>query len=153
MISSKEEVLSHSNFGMQCIGLGGGMLQNFYNNSQSLALTSLFPDEPWQPWRFSHTPQYFWNSSENNRIFLDWIAEKLNVNLISDWYNVRHYKVLEISDMVHLSPLSTMLSIAYKDTHWQFWRFEHVPKVILQNYYCKILYDATLNAIGLLARS
>jgi conjugal transfer/entry exclusion protein len=41
-----------------------------------------------QPIRFESTHSSYWNDLNNQRQFLDWAAQQLNVNSPSDWYTV-----------------------------------------------------------------
>jgi hypothetical protein len=72
------------------IDLGGAVLLMKYNFSPSQLLTSVFPDFEWLPWKFEKCPQNFWSDLKNQRKFLDWAAEKLKINEMSDWYKIQH---------------------------------------------------------------
>jgi hypothetical protein len=41
------------------------------------ALLALYPEHTWHEWMFSRVPDGFWNSIENQRRYLDWLAPQL----------------------------------------------------------------------------
>ena len=66
---------------------GGGMLLP-YQGSVSRALTALYPEHEWLPWKFKPTPRNFWASLENRRIWFDWCAKQLCISSLDGWYSV-----------------------------------------------------------------
>lgn len=79
---------------------GGGLLVDYYNNSPSKLLESMYPDHNWIPWKFGQTPKQFWKhlleDPAEKRKLLNWLSERLGVRELSDWYRVsltqiRHY--------------------------------------------------------------
>ena len=63
---------------------GGKSLVEKYDNSIMKMLQSLYPNHTWYPWKHIYS-EYFWDSLENQRQYLDWLGNKLN---ITDWYKV-----------------------------------------------------------------
>jgi hypothetical protein len=59
-----------------------------YSGSTSLLLSEVYPEYDWLPWKFVNTPHNIWEDMKNQRKFMDWASKELNVNNISDWYNV-----------------------------------------------------------------
>ena len=47
-----------------------------------------FPEYDWLPWKFEVCPKNFWHDVKNVRRFMDWAGKQLNVQELSDWYNV-----------------------------------------------------------------
>jgi hypothetical protein len=69
--------------------MGGGMpLRAKYNGSISLLLSNLYPEYDWLPWRFTFCPQSYWNDLKNQRKFVEWAGNQLNIKEMSDWYKV-----------------------------------------------------------------
>jgi hypothetical protein len=66
---------------------GGTLLKNYYNSSPSLLITTIFPENQLLPWKFTACPHNFWSNIENQRKFMNWAAEQLNVKKPSDWYS------------------------------------------------------------------
>src|SRR5690349_13904891 len=50
---------------------GSGLLNDYYNNSPSKALQTVYPEHQWLIWRFGQTPKGFWKKPENHRQFFD----------------------------------------------------------------------------------
>lgn len=69
---------------------GGGLLKLHYDNSPTLLIMESFPDYPWQPWRFSHTPVRYWESLANRKKYLNWVVSELGVGGYEE-LNVRHF--------------------------------------------------------------
>jgi hypothetical protein len=40
------------------------------------------------PWRFSRIPNGYWDDLKNQRKFMDWAGEQLNIKDKSDWYKI-----------------------------------------------------------------
>jgi hypothetical protein len=70
------------------IRIGGGPLLKYYKNSPSLLISTTFPEHRLLPWKFTVCSENFWNNIENQRKFMNWAAEQLNVKQPSDWYTV-----------------------------------------------------------------
>jgi hypothetical protein len=67
---------------------GNSLLLYYYKGSPSLLITSLFPEYQLLPWKFAVSTHHFWGKVENQRKYLDWAAEQLNVKEPSDWYKL-----------------------------------------------------------------
>eukprot|EP01114_Cavostelium_apophysatum_P009073 TRINITY_DN2214_c0_g1_i3.p1 TRINITY_DN2214_c0_g1~~TRINITY_DN2214_c0_g1_i3.p1 ORF type:complete len:535 (-),score=134.61 TRINITY_DN2214_c0_g1_i3:1649-3253(-) len=65
---------------------GGGLLRHYYGDSVAKAVTSIFPEHPWQLHRFGN-----WKDVASHRDFMDnTLAKALNVTTYEDWYRVKH---------------------------------------------------------------
>jgi hypothetical protein len=67
---------------------GKSLLSNYYRGSPALLVTSIFPEYQLLPWKFDICPKNFWNKMENQREFMNWAAQQLNIKEPSDWYKV-----------------------------------------------------------------
>jgi hypothetical protein len=67
---------------------GGRTLLSRYGESTYLMLKELYPEYPWQPWTFDRIPQKYWDSLENQRAYMDWIAVTLEIKSMEDWYRL-----------------------------------------------------------------
>lgn len=80
----------------------GTQMLSIYNGSLSSALASTYPrmspfhpkcclwkavEYEWKEWLFDKVPQNFWSSIENQRKYLNWLAEILNINEKNEWYS------------------------------------------------------------------
>jgi hypothetical protein len=68
--------------------IAGSGLLNVYNNSLIKLLQSVYPEHPWQVWKFAQVPRGFWDSNENQREYLRVLQEQLNISKLSDWHSV-----------------------------------------------------------------
>ena len=67
---------------------GSTLLIKKHNGSIQSLLTTAYPEYEWTPWLFGKCPQNFWDSIENQKKFLSWVAIQRNVNSLDDWYHV-----------------------------------------------------------------
>ncbi len=51
-------------------------------------LSTIFPDYNWLPWKFNRAPQLFWNDVNNQKKFVKWAENELNIKEMGDWYKV-----------------------------------------------------------------
>src|SRR5687767_13449017 len=70
----------------------------------------------------------WWPKLENQRQFLNWLGQQLNIKNYEDWYKVRTVDVLQYRGGEHLlllygRSLSKALSTIYPDYNWQPWKF------------------------------
>jgi len=70
---------------------GGGGLLKKYNNNLSFLLRNIYPNYVWLPFRFEKSPQRFWHSSENQKLFLENLRTHLGLSRnLEDWYQVKN---------------------------------------------------------------
>jgi hypothetical protein len=106
---------------------GGGGLLRIYSSPGS-ALMSAFPEFSWEPWKFQTSVKEHWSIEENRRSYLDYIAEKLQLKGVDDWYEVSPsdfdklggYSLVD--NRYHGNHSKAIMSI-YPDVAWQPWRF------------------------------
>ena len=71
---------------------GGGLLNDYYNNSPSKALQSVYPEHNWMPWKFGQAPKGFreklLHDPEEKKKLLHWLSDKLSIRELDDWYRV-----------------------------------------------------------------
>eukprot|EP01027_Heterolobosea_sp_BB2_P026356 GEZU01040587.1.p1 GENE.GEZU01040587.1~~GEZU01040587.1.p1 ORF type:complete len:509 (-),score=114.87 GEZU01040587.1:129-1430(-) len=121
------------------------LLRRRYNNSLGKALTTVFPEYDWLPWRFSSSAapaaetqwlleSGFWDDLRNQRRFFDWAARQLNVAKPDDWYNVSGKDVAELGGgggflyTYYGGSLYKALCAVYPEHgEWLPWRFRVVP--------------------------
>lgn len=112
---------------------GGGLLANFYKDSPQKAVLDHFPDSPWKSWLFRSAPQGYWKDKKNRKAYMDWLAERLGVKTIDDWYQVSRAHF-------HTNSGGGLLANYYGDSvfraleeyaprkKWQPWCFHTVPQ-------------------------
>jgi hypothetical protein len=68
---------------------GGERFLSAYDNSLHKMLSSLMPRFEWVPWNFEAVPRGFWNSIENQKQYLEWLAMELGIKKMDQWYSVQ----------------------------------------------------------------
>eukprot|EP01027_Heterolobosea_sp_BB2_P018850 GEZU01026495.1.p1 GENE.GEZU01026495.1~~GEZU01026495.1.p1 ORF type:complete len:840 (+),score=185.05 GEZU01026495.1:594-3113(+) len=117
---------------------GRGLLNHFYGGSLVRALQSLYPDHPWQVWRFASVPKGFWEDRENHRRFFDHIAQELQLKDLDGWYNVTAQQVAErggggLLRAYYGDSLCSAVQAIYPEHHWEVWRFQVLPRGFWEN--------------------
>ena len=67
---------------------GGASLLRLYHDSPPLLITSVFPEHNWMMWRFKVVPKGYWQDEKNQRKFMEWLQNKLELKNWEDWYSV-----------------------------------------------------------------
>jgi hypothetical protein len=60
-----------------------------YRYLPALAAMDLFPDYPWEEWKFEKAPRGFWHQAENRRRYLEWLGRECGFRGMEDWRRVR----------------------------------------------------------------
>jgi hypothetical protein len=68
--------------------LGTEPLAEYYDSSLALALSELYPEHEWHPWRFSQTPKLYWKKIDHQRHYFNWLSKELKLKDKEDWYSV-----------------------------------------------------------------
>jgi hypothetical protein len=68
--------------------IGGSGLLHKYNKSLPVLLSSVYTEYEWLPWRFTVTPHHFWEDKNNQKQFMDWAGNKLQIKNRENWYKV-----------------------------------------------------------------
>ena len=63
-------------------------LFNKYGKSTTSFLTQMYPEYDWLPWKFVRCPNSYWEDINNQKKFINWAANELGVQSMSEWYNV-----------------------------------------------------------------
>jgi hypothetical protein len=59
-----------------------------HGDSLTNLLQSAYPESEWLPWIYEQSMIGYWDDMENQRRYCDWLAEKLNIGYIEDWYKI-----------------------------------------------------------------
>ncbi len=132
---------------------GNYILSHYYQNSLYQALKTLYPEADWRPWRFVHQFQtrsspstndinntnnnnnqstskqwiFSWDQREHQKIYMEWLANELNLQELDDWYRVTIEDVSTRDGIpllkLYQGSLSKALETIYPDHHWQSWKF------------------------------
>jgi len=109
---------------------GSGLLQ-LYSNSLDRLLIEVFPEHDWKPWlleRSSMISSAFWNSFQNCRCYLEWLANELAIHSMDQWYQVSTSLVRSKGGsgllLHHGRTLQQALMKLYPEYHdWKVWLF------------------------------
>lgn len=100
----------------------------FYGKSLPKALLAIYPEHSWQLWRFRSRDGFdYFDSEENQRIFISELSKALHINQLDDWYRVS----LKDFDNHGGTPLLKrynglmldLLQTLYPNHPWDGWRF------------------------------
>jgi hypothetical protein len=110
---------------------GGGLLFN-YNHSPIKLVKAVFTDYEWLDWKFSSTPQGFWNDKKNHKGFMNWLGNELEYRKEEDWYKITYQKIVDNygSTLLHHynhSPIKLVKAV-FPDYKWLDWKFTSTPQ-------------------------
>jgi hypothetical protein len=95
-------------------------IENF--SSICTILSSAYPQYIWHPWRFSTSLHTFWVERSNQRKYIDWLADELNIETQDDWNYISHTEVTRRGGSALLNiygnSLFKTLSSVYPEFEW-----------------------------------
>eukprot|EP01114_Cavostelium_apophysatum_P003644 TRINITY_DN1370_c0_g2_i1.p1 TRINITY_DN1370_c0_g2~~TRINITY_DN1370_c0_g2_i1.p1 ORF type:complete len:645 (-),score=176.79 TRINITY_DN1370_c0_g2_i1:23-1957(-) len=109
---------------------GAGLLQ-MYDSSASKAVSSILAPSI-LPFKFEPVPAWVWRQKEHHLDFLTYIAPKLGVLKLDDWYKVNISAFKRINGATTLieqhydNSLFKFLSALVPEHEWQEWRFKGI---------------------------
>lgn len=101
---------------------GGKRLVIIYGGSVHRALSSIFPEHKWIPWKFENAPKNFWKQSKNVKEFLESIKKELNIEKDEDWYQVTQNRLHNVGATTILNKfggICKLLSAIYPEKDWE----------------------------------
>jgi hypothetical protein len=110
-----------------------GLLHSYCSDSPCIGLSIAYPDTEWQPWRFEVMPHGYWNVPEYRMQYAEYLADKLEVMKMDDWYKISAKDFAEncgsslLRNYYEDSPSLAIMSF-YPEYDWQPWRFETVQQ-------------------------
>jgi hypothetical protein len=108
---------------------GGGLLRSRFNDSLSQALKSLYPEHDWLEWKFSVSSRRFWQTRENQRRFLEHVADRQGFECadFDSWYSINQQDIIDLggAHLLHLhgDSLVTLIQAVFPDHRWDLARF------------------------------
>jgi hypothetical protein len=111
---------------------GNGFITLKYKSSVSAAIMTLFPEHPWQLWRFTALPLGFWSNVTHQRQYFDEFMKRNGITQLEDMYNVTTSEIAQQGGSgllrgVHNNSLWAALKAAYPEHEWRPWRFRTAP--------------------------
>jgi hypothetical protein len=70
-------------------------LELYYQDSILKALQSIYVDTTWHPWKFHRNKGNYWIEMENQREYIRWFEEKMQINSEEDWYGIKVNQLIE----------------------------------------------------------
>jgi hypothetical protein len=67
---------------------GGGFIDH-YGGYTYKALQDLFPEQKWEPWRFTNLNKK-WTNIKDRRLFADHVMEELGMKNLDEWYGITY---------------------------------------------------------------
>jgi hypothetical protein len=85
---------------------------------------------------FVRLPSNYWNKIENQRRFLDWLAQHLGFKQMDDWYKIRKEEMGVIGGnlLAKYTSIVQLLRTVYPEHLWQIFKFKQVPKGYWQKF-------------------
>ena len=68
------------------------MLHDYLGSLVEL-ITTVYPQHPWQIWKFDKVPGGYWNDKTNQEQFVRWMESELSIKHWEDWYHVSSDKI------------------------------------------------------------
>lgn len=105
------------------VSLGGAPLRRIYKNSMYNTLVSVYPNQDWPIWKFNRVPSGQWDDLNQQRQFMDMVAQKLGLKSMDDWYYVKQSQIKQLGGASLLqhyyhNSLSAALMQIYPNHKW-----------------------------------
>lgn len=106
---------------------GCGLLKGYYNNSPTLAVTTVFNNHKWEFFKFDQVTNGCWQHKENQRIYLEWLGNQKNYKTRSDWYKISTQDFFQnfgttLLNVYHGSPSECVMNV-FDNHDWIYWMF------------------------------
>lgn len=107
---------------------GKKILDQFYDNSLIKALESIYPEREWHPWKFQQVSKGFWDNTNNQKNYFDWLGQEMGYKTKDDWYDITQGMIIEHHGEQFLkkhqgSPPRALQAI-YPEHTWLPWKFK-----------------------------
>ena len=104
-----------------------------HNKSLITALSRIYPELQWKPWKFNKVPVGYWNYMTSRRHFMDSLSQQLKLRNKNDWYKLTSSIIYKqggkkILNHVFRGSLHEALREVYPECDWVPWQFSQVPK-------------------------
>ena len=73
---------------------GGGRPLYKFGGSPSKLVQTVYPQHYWLIWNFERIPKGFWQNTDNQRIFMNHLAQQLGLYTKEDWYLVHEKDII-----------------------------------------------------------
>jgi hypothetical protein len=97
----------------------GGILRHYRTFVE--AITTIYPDYPWQIWKFRQVPKGFWDNEDTVKHYLNWLTHHLGIRRLSEWKYVTSDTLIKLrahSLLLKNGGLIPLLSKYYPEQIW-----------------------------------
>ena len=110
-----------------------GSVLNIYNGSLIKLLRTIYPEENWDENMFKKIPNFFHNNVDQQRAYLESLAERMGITKLEDWYNVKsidlkRLKANSFINRLYGGSLIRALIEIYPEYNWEVNKFNSAPK-------------------------
>jgi hypothetical protein len=104
----------------------------YYHGSPYKALSEIYPDYDWLPWKFEKLSTGYFNRIENRYRYIQWLSQELLIRYPEQWYGInaitlqRNYYGESLMRRYGDSIVKLMIDL-FPEYDWHPWRFEKVP--------------------------
>jgi hypothetical protein len=111
---------------------GKALLEKVFENSLLKSLQSVYPNHNWLPWKLKQdVPDGFWDKSENQIQYMEWLSKELRFNTMEDWYKLTKKDIIENGGLTLLNKFgqspSKLVESIYPNHKWKTFRRHIVP--------------------------
>jgi hypothetical protein len=103
-----------------------------YKNKINLLVSTIYKEYKWFPWLFKNVDKGFWYNIDNQKLYMDWLGEKLGYKSLEDFYKITNKIIHENNGGTlanyYKSNIFNLLSAVYKDKKWIPWLFIQIEK-------------------------
>jgi hypothetical protein len=116
----------------------GKQLLRRFDYSICKMLSTLYPDTNWQPWRFHRNCNNVWSIESNQKKYVEWLEEQLDIVILDDWYRITCEQLFKFGASILLQKynysLVNLLEAIYPNFCWIPWKFSQVSNDFWDNY-------------------
>jgi hypothetical protein len=76
------------------MSLGAAGVLKYYGCSLIGTLKKVYPEHAWNEWEFQQVSRKFWSDLPAVREYMNWLAERLGISTLEDWYMVTNEQVI-----------------------------------------------------------
>ena len=108
---------------------GSVLLTSFYNHSPLEFLQKIYKNYEWLGWKFTSSPNNFWDDEENIKNYAVWLGKILGYSKMEDWYKINKYIIESnygsglLTNYYNHSPSKFIISV-FTNYHWDLSKFK-----------------------------
>jgi hypothetical protein len=78
--------------------IGSRVVRDIYKASMPSVMRSVYPEHPWEIFKFGIVPTGYWDDLSNQREYMDWLGKKLGCDVdMSRWYTVSAEEAIDVA--------------------------------------------------------